>query len=244
MVPSHQDVYRSTIWHSDLHFGNIFVENNQIVGLIDWQGCTALPLFLTCKTPKFLRFNGPLFSDLPSVAGLTAQKKETLLRYQLTQLQSFYCSKFRDLDHGIFRAISDTHAVTSQQLVDFAGSTWEDDGLLFFRETLRQVLSDWNEIASGTNSNCPLTLSSDELSSHAGERKVWDEHKALFDSLSIPIDGWVHLEDFQSAADMMQKLVTEIMATADNQEVVQCAIRAWKLIDPESTVLSSRAMDI
>ncbi|KAK2810350.1 hypothetical protein FQN50_003081 [Emmonsiellopsis sp. PD_5] len=245
VVPSDHDVYRSTIWHSDLHFGNIFVEKNQIVSIIDWQGCTALPLFLTCKIPKFLRLNGPLLFDLPPAAGLTAQeKKETLFRYQLTQLQSFYCSKFRDLDNGIFRAMSDEHAMTRQQLVDFAGSTWEDDGLLFFRETLRQVLADWNEIANGTDSNCPITLSSNELSSHAAERKVWDEYKALFDSLGIPIDGWVHLEDFESAADTMRKLVTEIIATAENQEAARRAMRAWKLTDQKSTVLSSRAMDI
>jgi lysyl-tRNA synthetase class 2 len=233
------------MWHSDLHSGNIFVENNKIVSIIDWQGCMGLPLFLTCKIPKFLRFNGPLLFDLPPAAGLTTQeKKEKLLRYQLTQLQRFYISKFKDLDNTIFQALSYPHAVIRRQLIDFAGSTWEDEGLFFFREMMHQLWRDWDEITIQADNKCPITFTSDELSSHVAERKVWDEYKELFDSLGIPIDGWVHSEDFKLKAETMRNLVTEILSSADNREEVRRALRAWKLSDPGSTHLSSNVMDI
>jgi hypothetical protein len=245
VIPSDGDLYRPTIWHSDLHFGNVFVENNKIASLIDWQGCMSLPLFLTCKIPKFLRFSGPLLFDLPPAAGLTAEeKKEKLLRYQLTQLQSFYASKFKGLDSSIFRALSYPHAIVRQQLIDFAGSTWEDEGLFFFREMLHQACRDWGEITNQTQDRCPITFSSEELSSHVAERKVWCDYKELFDSLDIPTDGWVHSEDFKFKAETMQNLATEMLDSADNREEALHALRAWKLSDPESTHLSTKTMNL
>lgn len=87
VIPAEKDLHRPTIWHSDLHAGNIFVENSKIVGIIDWQGCMSLPLFLTCRIPKFLRFRRPLQSELPPAAGLSEQeKKDNLLKDQYVSL--------------------------------------------------------------------------------------------------------------------------------------------------------------
>ncbi|PGH23274.1 hypothetical protein AJ80_02690 [Polytolypa hystricis UAMH7299] len=207
VIPSDHDLYRSTIWHSNLHSGNIFVENNKIVSIINWQCCMSVPLFLACKIPKFLKVDGPPLFDLPPAAGLSAQeKKETLLKYQLTQLQRFYISKLKDLDSSIFRALSYPHAIIRQQFIDFAGSTWEDDGLFLFREMMHQ--------------------------------KTWGNQKEVFDALGIPIDGWVHSEDFKFKAETMRNPVAEILSSADDQEEIRRALRAWKLSDPGSTHLS------
>ncbi|KAI1938632.1 Phosphotransferase enzyme [Ophidiomyces ophidiicola] len=237
ILPSDQQLSRSTLWHSDLHFGNIFVEKGKIVSIIDWQGCMSLPLFVTTKIPKFLRFKGSALFDLPPAADLTeTEKKETLLRYQLTQLQRFYFSKFQSLDSVVFHALSDPYASVRQQLINFAGSTWEDDGLFLFREMMHQTWQDWNGIVGQTDLLCSITFSSDEISSHAAEQKAWDDYKALFDSLDIPIDGWVHTQDFRVKAEILHNLVREVMDSADNKDEVQQALRAWKLSDPESTL--------
>ncbi|KAK2760891.1 hypothetical protein FQN54_002131 [Arachnomyces sp. PD_36] len=245
VIPRDRNLYRSTIWHTDLHSGNIFVEQNKIVSIIDWQGCTSLPLFLNCKMPKFLKFNAPPLFDLPPAANLTTEeKRETLTRYQLTQLQTFYISKFKSLDSSILQALSYPHAIIRQQLIDFAGSTWEDEGLFFLREMMHQVWRDWSEITDQSGQKCPIEFESDELSSHVAEGKVWDDYKALFDSLGIPLDGWVHPEDFRPKAETMRKLVTEILDSVDDREDVRRALKAWKLSDPESTPISSSVMDI
>lgn len=245
VLPPDVNLHRSTIWHPDLHSGNIFVENNKIVSIIDWQGCMSLPLFMNCKLPKFLRINGPLLFDLPSASGLTAEeKKETLLRYEHTQLQRFYISKFQNLDPSVFRAMSYPHAIIRQQLIDFAGSTWEDDGLFFLREMMHQVWRDWNEITSRPGEQCPITFDSEEISSHVAEGKIWDEYKAFFDSIDIPLDGWVHPEDFQSKANVMRDLVGEILDSADDRDETLQALRAWKLTDPDSVNSCSKVMDI
>ncbi|OAX77680.1 hypothetical protein ACJ72_08018 [Emergomyces africanus] len=245
VLPSNVGLYRPTIWHPDLHSGNIFIKNQKIVSIIDWQGCMSLPLFMNCKLPKFLRINGPLLFDLPPATGLTAEeKKETLLRYEHTQLQRFYISKFKNLDPHIFQAISYPHAIIRQQLIDFAGSTWEDDGLFFLRDMMHNVWRNWDEMTSKPNEKCPITFGPKEISSHIAEGEIWNNYKVFFDSLDIPLGGWVHPEDFKSKADVMRNLARELLDSADDRDEARQALKAWKLSDPNSTSLCSKVMDI
>ncbi|KAJ5634872.1 hypothetical protein N7528_002714 [Penicillium herquei] len=47
-----------TLWHTDLHMGNIFVnpeECSKIVSIIDFQSTSVLPAFLQAQWPVFLR---------------------------------------------------------------------------------------------------------------------------------------------------------------------------------------------
>jgi aminoglycoside phosphotransferase (APT) family kinase protein len=65
---------RPTLWHTDLHMGNIFVsetEPSKIVCLIDWQSISLSPLFLQARWPVFLEppddyVKGFVHSQLPS----------------------------------------------------------------------------------------------------------------------------------------------------------------------------------
>jgi hypothetical protein len=230
--PTDKELHRPTLSHLDLHAGNIFIEGNQIVSIIDWQASSILPLFLTCKIPKFLRINGPLLFDLPPATGLTArEKKENLARYQLTRLQRFYVSKLHDLDEKGFRALSDPYTLTRQQLVDFAGSTWGDDGLFLLREMLHRTWRDWEEITGQRREDFPIAFSSDESLSQAEEGKSWNKYREFFNTLGIPMDGWVHPEAFESKVEIMRELAAAVIKSAENKEEAKAALRAWKLTE-------------
>lgn len=60
-----------TLWHPDLHMGNIFIdENERIVSLIDLQSISILPAFLQAEWPIFLKpprnyTKGPVRPELP-----------------------------------------------------------------------------------------------------------------------------------------------------------------------------------
>jgi hypothetical protein len=46
-----------TIWHIDLHLGNIFVSEDlplKLLSLIDWQSISVSPLFIHARRPVFL----------------------------------------------------------------------------------------------------------------------------------------------------------------------------------------------
>lgn len=201
LIP-HPGQNRSVLWHSDLHLGNIFVKKNQIVSIIDWRGCSSLPVFHACRLPKFLNIHGPLLFDLPSATGLTPQEKEeNLQRYQLTQLQRLYISKFCQIDNDVVSALSFPQALTRQQLIDFSGYTWEDDGLFLFREMMIRTWREWMEFTGQPQSSCPVTFGADELASHVAEGTSWEDRRELFSALGIPIGGWVHLEHFEAKVE-------------------------------------------
>ncbi|KMK56576.1 hypothetical protein Y699_05491 [Aspergillus fumigatus Z5] len=154
------------------------------------------------RLPKFLNVHGPLLFDLPSATGLTPQEKEeNLQRYQLTQLQRLYISKFCQIDNDVVSALSFPQALTRQQLIDFSGYTWEDDGLFLFREMMIRTWREWMEFTGQPQSSCPVTFGADELASHVAEGTSWEDRRELFSALGIPIGGWVHLEHFEAKVE-------------------------------------------
>ncbi|PYH34307.1 phosphotransferase enzyme family protein [Aspergillus neoniger CBS 115656] len=225
LIPSDPGQNRSVLWHADLHFGNIFVKDNQIVSIIDWQGCSSLPISHACRMPKFLRFQGSLLFDLPPATGLRPEEKEdNLRRYQLTQLQRLYISRFRDIDNDVFSAISFPQALTRQQLIDFSGYTWDDDGLFLFQEMMLRTWREWMGLTGQPQSSCPVAFTADELASHAAEEKSW--------------------EDFEAKVETMRNLVSSIIDSADDKDSVKEALRAWKLSDLGPASLSGNLMSI
>lgn len=55
--PALQRFSKPTLWHSDLHLGNIFVSDQDptmIVGIIDWQFSSIMPAFTQVQWPTFL----------------------------------------------------------------------------------------------------------------------------------------------------------------------------------------------
>ncbi|KAE8153098.1 phosphotransferase enzyme family protein [Aspergillus avenaceus] len=245
LIPSYPGQNRSVLWHSDLHFGNIFVKENQIVSIIDWQGCSSLPVFHACRIPKFLKIHGPLLFDLPPATGLTPQEKEeTLRRYQLTQLQRLYVSKFCEVDNDVFSALSFPQALTRQQLIDFSGYTWDDDGMFMFREMMLRTWREWMELTGHPQSSCPVAFGADELASHVAEGKSWEGRRELFGALGVPLGGWVHLEDFEAKVETMRNLVSSVIDSTDDKDAVKDALRAWKLSESGPASLSGNLMDI
>jgi hypothetical protein len=246
LLPPEKELHRPTLWHHDLHAGNIFVEKNQIVSIIDWQASTIIPLFLTCGIPKFLRMDGPLLYDLPPATNLTArEKEETLARYQLTQLQMAYITKLRALDEKGFQAISDPYALDRQQLIDFAGSTWEDDGLFLLQEMLHRTWCGWEEITGQKREDCPISFSPEESLAHAEEGKSWNKFREVFNALGIPFDGWVHPEDFESKVETMRGVVAAVLVqSAENVEEAKAALRAWKLTESRAGSKPGDIMEI
>ncbi|KAE8356159.1 phosphotransferase enzyme family protein [Aspergillus coremiiformis] len=245
LLPPDPGLNRSVLWHPDLHAGNIFVQGNRIVSVIDWQGCSSLPIFHACRIPKLLKVHGPLLFDLPDATGLTQQEKEeTLQRYQYTQLQKFYISKFQSTNVDVFYALTFPQGLTRQQLIDFAGFTWDEDGLFLLREMMHRVWNEWDDMTGQPQGSCPVTFHPDELASHIAEKRAWEGRRELFDALGIPIDGWVHPDEFEAKVEAMWNLVNLVVDCADDKDSARDALRAWKLSGPGPARLSGKVRDL
>lgn len=79
----------------------------------------------------------------------------------------------------------------------------------------------------------------DQLELHAAEGKNWNARRDLFDTVGIPVDGWVHPEEFEAKAKAMLHLVNLIVDAADDEDSVKRALQAWKLSRPISLSGSS-----
>jgi lysyl-tRNA synthetase class 2 len=201
--------------------------------------------FHACRIPKFLEINGSLLFDLPPAAGLVPEEKEDVLRrYQLTQLQRHYISKFREVDDNLFSALSFPQALTRQQLVEFCRVHVGGDRLYLSREMMLRACREWEELTGQPPSTCPVTFDADEIALHDTEAKSWEGRRDLFDSLGIPLLGWVHHEEFEEKVAMMRKLVNSVIDDAEDKDAVEEALRAWKLSESGPASLSGNLMSV
>ena len=140
LLPTDTDLITSNLWHKDLHSGNIFLENDHITSIIDWQSAWAGPLFTEARHPQLVEHQGDVILKFPeNYKGLTDEEKIPIrkqvassiilhLYETLTAKENPRLSKLFRLEHGR----------TMGEVISFAGNTWDDD-ILPFRESLIRI---------------------------------------------------------------------------------------------------------
>lgn len=131
---------RPTLWHSDLHSSNFFVDNNLITAVIDWQGSWAGPLLLQAQPSPLVDYQGSIllkrpanFDDLDSEQQV--QIKRQIFKSTLFQLYLMETERRNPLLARVFHL---NHGKTRRLAVELAGNTWDDE-IVPFREALINV---------------------------------------------------------------------------------------------------------
>ncbi|KAI4166572.1 MAG: hypothetical protein LQ343_007942 [Gyalolechia ehrenbergii] len=162
---------KPTLWHTDLHMGNIFVsaeDHSRITCFIDWQHTSISPLFMQVRWPIFLEppegyEEGTKIPQLhPDFEKLDADGKETALadKTQATCAKTYElttCYKNREAYSAKWRLNE-----VFRELFVRLGRTWED-GAVPLRECLSMIARLWTEL--GFLDPCPLTFTPKELES-------------------------------------------------------------------------------
>ncbi|KAL4785959.1 hypothetical protein BJX76DRAFT_366412 [Aspergillus varians] len=209
LLPGDPDLVAPHLWHTDLHSGNIFVENGHLSSVIDWQGTRIAPLILQARHPRLVSYNGDLvlkapanFKDLEPNAKSRVQ--EQMSRSIILYLYEKQISKEVPL---LDKAIRFHHGRTRCEPIQFVGDTWDDD-ILPLRESLIRVEKYWNEL--GFDFPCPIHFTGNELRIHAEESEGWNDVQDFCDSVSdiISRDGWTPNDRYDALA-----LFTELRET-------------------------------
>jgi hypothetical protein len=127
---------RPVIRHPDFQPNNILVsESNEIIGLIDWQHCSILPLCLAAGIPKhFQNYGDPesekliqLKLDLPQNYDSLTQFEQASIRenFRKRLIHFLYVAFTRRLNEEHYDAIFDTSVILHQRLFKSAGTPWE-----------------------------------------------------------------------------------------------------------------------
>lgn len=105
LLPTDDSITGSSLWHSDLHRENIYVNPDkpgEIVGVIDWQSTDLLPLFDHARQPYILDYDGPQVTGLERPAlpenfqELTSEEQR---RAQSLYLQMSLLALYKKLTH-------------------------------------------------------------------------------------------------------------------------------------------------
>ena len=140
LLPRDPDLVASTLWHKDLHSGNIFTEQNRITSIIDWQGTWAGPLFLQARHPQLVDHHGEVVLKFPENFKDIEDDEKIKLRRQIASSIILYLYETNTAKENLRlnKVFRDEHGRTRAEPITFAGDTWDDD-ILPLRESLIRV---------------------------------------------------------------------------------------------------------
>jgi serine/threonine protein kinase len=246
ILPDDEEMNRPTICHKDLSPNNVLVDKGNITGLIDWQHCKVLPLFMQAMIPSHFQNFGDEDSEYfrtprlpPGFDSLSnEEKQDEEERYRRRQLHFFYLGA---TSHHNFRHYSalcfDVHAY-QMRLFATAGSPWEGDNTSLRAQLIRVVLN-WSKIRSTKLSepDCPISYSEQEVEEclymDAAQKKAAGNVGALQDFLGVQIDGWVPNEAYETIKETAENIKSQMIAEADSDADKKDIEDNWPFQDHE-----------
>ncbi|KAJ9299928.1 hypothetical protein DTO271G3_2812 [Paecilomyces variotii] len=215
--PTLQRFSTPTLWHSDLHLGNIFVSEDDptvIVDIIDWQYTSILPSFIQVQWPEFLTPPetyqvGLVKPDLPTTFQQMDddEKEYAILQRDKAILSKCYEAALSKYHHESFLALIGINR-TVQHLFSSCERTYKD-GIVPHRDSLLRISQTWEQI--GISGVCPFEVSIEELEKHVRELERYTDWCTLWgytrQILCTDKDGWVSPRlDFEKVKERHDEL--------------------------------------
>ncbi|KXG46483.1 Aminoglycoside phosphotransferase [Penicillium griseofulvum] len=232
-------VSQPTLWHTDLHMGNIFVapeEPSRIVSLIDFQSTSVLPAFLQARWPVFLRppqnydyVKGIFHPELPeNFKELDEESKVIALRdwTQVKLAKAYEVSTYLE-DRPASNAMNVPRIF--QELFTRCGEVSEV-GIVPLRACLIEISQSWSEL--GFHGECPFTFSQqdiDEHERHFAEYQAWYDVRALAEEcLDTDSEGWIAPQlDINEKRRQNEELLAMCIERVAGERSVQEAKAMW-----------------
>ncbi|PYI11238.1 serine/threonine protein kinase [Aspergillus sclerotiicarbonarius CBS 121057] len=199
--PPLQQFAKPTLWHNDLHLGNIYVSEQDptsIVNIIDWQFTSIMPSFMQVQWPSFLAppdgyETGIVKPELPpNFDEMDADEKAFAITERDQALLS-KCYEAALVKNHMPSYLAMTRVDSAvRYLFSFAENTTKD-GIVPLRDCLTQVAEHWHEM--GIAEQCPYHITSEAVSKHKLELagyNDWHTFKGYTQELLHSDDeGWV-----------------------------------------------------
>ncbi len=246
LVPDEEKLNRHVIRHPDLSPQNIFIsESGDITGIIDWQHCVVLPLFLQAKMPHHFQNYGDEYSEnfqppkLPAnFETMTDDEKEKERElYRRRQLHFFYLG-FTSHNNPIhFDAISSSSLILRNKLYESAGRPWDGDNTSL-KANLIRCAAQWADVSSKSSPDCvecPLNYPHAEaeqcLELDTRQSAADASSQRLRDLVGVNIDGWVPLEGYEEALEKAATIKAQMLASAETREERREVEENWPFLD-------------
>ncbi|KAJ7066446.1 protein kinase subdomain-containing protein PKL/CAK/Fmp29 [Mycena amicta] len=233
LVPKNSALHPFRIRHPDLQPSNIIVarssESNElkIVGLLDWQHASILPVFLLANIPGRLQnYNDPVSQALipPS---LPANMDELGQSEQIHEIELYHSrlvhfhyvkntEKYNKLHHD---ALSNYMSMFRHRLFDRAGAPWEGE-THDLKTALIEATEMWGRL-TGESGPCPIVFEPEDI-------RETKELSAKLQSADETFEGcqgivgfgsetWVPNEHYEMARDMAEQLKSRVLTLVLNE---------------------------
>lgn len=226
LIPPQLDgTSQPTIRHPDLQPNNIFVSDNlEIAGLIDWQHCAVLPLFLQAGIPGSLQNHGDDISEslveprLP--ADFDEQQENEQLRQVLLlrkrQLHYTYVMETLRVNPAHGKLLIDRSAILRRKLFRHASEPWEGDSTAL-QADLVQLSREWSDNMA-SKAVCPITFYNQEAAESLQLARSMEEADSQFQSclevVGVGPEGWVPTDQYDDARQREQQLRVDTLQEA------------------------------
>lgn len=225
-----------TLWHSDLHLGNIYVSDQdptQIVSLIDWQGVVISPILCQVRFPPFLTVDQgyQIGNQVPRLPENIDEMPEEDRQFALFQHEQRLMAKIYEGNLGL----THKNAYRALQLPSFFRELFircgevSTEGVAPLRECLIHISEVWEE--AGFLGPCPISFSSQELKRHACEFEEYETYHRIREGaqefLGTDSEGWFSpMENFDEKKQLNRKLRQQIIDDCAEYGKTQDEIRA------------------
>ncbi len=243
LIPKDPAFCQFRIRHPDLQHSNIIVSrsNCQVVGLLDWQHASILPLFLSAGIPDRLQnYNDPTshymmppslpenFEDLNEIE----QNRARELYYdRLTHYH--YVKHTEECNEVHYRAFTEPLPLLRRRLFHHASAVWEGE-TLELKVALIEATRGW-ETLTGGGAPCPLVFDAEDVRETMRLNEVQTQADETMDGLRIglgfALDGWVSRERYEEVMKHSEMVKEQVLAAAELEgEAAEIALH-WPLDD-------------
>lgn len=234
-----RETCQPTLWHTDLHMGNIFVapdEPSRIVSLIDFQSTLVLPAFLQAQWPVFLRppqnysyVKGIFHPKLPEDFDTLDEESKALALREWSQVKLAKAYEVSTIleNKGASNAMNVPRVF--RELFTRCGEVSEV-GIVPLRACLIEIFQSWPDL--GFSGKCPYSFSQEELDEHEcqfAEYRAWHEVRALAEEcLDTDAEGWIAPQlDTNEKRRQNEELMAMYIEKVAGERSVQEAKAMW-----------------
>lgn len=235
---------RPTVRHPHLQPNNVFVSKDlEITGVIDWQHCAILPLFLQAEIPSTLQNYGDdvyealiepkVSADFEGRDEVEQFREVVLLRKR--QLHYHYVMETKHLNPEHAEALLDPLSILRRKLFRRSSEPWEGDSSALHAD-LVQAAYLWPKFtADSPQLKCPITYPETEAREALHLATIMEsadtQMQDCLDVVGAGPEGWVPNEQYDDAVRQAQQLKSDTLEGAESEEERRHMSDHWVLDD-------------
>lgn len=221
---------RPVLRHPDLQPNNIFVSDKlEITGLIDWQHCAVLPLFLQCGIPNCFQNYGDEVSESMQFPTLpnnfdSLEEKEQFAEAELLrrrQFHYFYVRRTAEMNLEHYNALTNDLNTLRRKLFHHASDLWDGDNVTL-KADLINFTKNWPNFSPDARTLCPISFPEHEsafcLHLDRAQVEADEQLQACREAIGVGPEGWVPSAQYEEAKQREKKLKLDAFDAAETDE--------------------------